>query len=150
MGHAITRITKELKADSLIFQGDLDTAWLYQFNDYPPAKAAQQYLTDNKVGKRFNGALQARLAVLPEFIRHLCWLTRCNAAMANVHFIDPEQQIVSHVCKYGNLHLSTLNKETDRLLKSFIDESEFQYNDEEGCYWQYGKDSAIRGRRTVI
>ena len=133
-----------------IFLGDTETPWLYQDNDYKPVKAAKEYLTFHKIGKRFNGALQVDTAELPTFINHLAWLTRCNAALPTVHFIDKGQNIVGSICKYGNLHLDTLNEQTDKVIALLVESSKFEFGDKNSCYNLFGKTSAISGRQTVV
>lgn len=71
MGKQLAKMTELLGTDSLIFLGDTDIPWLYRNMEYKPAKEAQLYLTGNKIGKKFNGALQVHLSELPVFIRHL-------------------------------------------------------------------------------
>jgi len=146
---ALSELTKGLGYDTLIFLGDTERAWLYQDNDYKPVKGAQQYLIDNKIGKRFNGALQIDLSELPTFVKHLAWLARCNAALPYIHFTDTRQNIIGSICKYGNLHIDTLNEKTDKLFKILIDKTPLRYLDG-NCYNQFGKTSAIAGRQTVV
>jgi hypothetical protein len=110
LGTEVTKLAEALHTDTLLFLGDTETPWLYQDNDYKPVKEAQAYLIASKVGKRFNGALQVNTAELPTFIKHLAWLTRCNAALPCFYFIDERQTIVGSICQYGNLHLDTLNE----------------------------------------
>jgi hypothetical protein len=150
LGIEVTKLVRVLQADRLIFLGDTETPWLYQHNDYKPAKEAQEYLADKKVGKRFNGALQVDTAELPTFIKHLAWLTRCNAALPYFHFVDQGQNIIGHICQYGNLHLDTLKEQTDETLKQFMDNSNFKYGDHNSCSNWFGKTSAISGRQTVV
>ena len=149
LGLELSRLAKEMKADTLIFLGDTDTSWLYQENDFKPAKEAFQFLVDNKVGKKFNGALQTDIATLPIFIKHLSWLTRCNAALPYIYFSDPGQNFIGNICKYGNLHFSTLHAKSDNALKDFILKSKFKFL-HDPCYNQFGKTSAISGRRSVV
>ena len=150
LGLELTRMVKAFDCGALIFLGDAKTPWLYQNNDYNPVKVAQNYLTANKLGKRFNGAIQPGTSELPTFIKHLAWLTRCNASLPIFHFIDSSQNILGHICKYGNLHLRTLNKHQDNLFKAFMERSKFQYTDRTGCYNWFGKSSAMPGRRIVL
>ena len=149
-GIGLTKLTKDLSYDTLLFMGDTELSWLNQNNDYRPAKEAQQYLINNKVGKRFNGALQVHNSELPTFIKHLSWLTRCNASLPYFHFIDSGQNVVGHICKYGNLHIDTLKEGTSTLLKKAISKSSFKYLDANNCYNQFGKSSAIPGRRIIV
>jgi hypothetical protein len=150
LGMELTNLAKKLQVEGLVFLGDTETPWLYQYNDYKPVKAAQEYLTANKVGKQFNGAIQMSIPDLPVFISHLAWLTRCNAALPYFYFIDAGQNILGNICKYGNLHLDTLNEQSDKLVSAFVDKSKFKYGDENSCYNWPGKTSAIRGRRIVV
>ena len=150
LGIELNKLTKALQAHTLIFLGDTEIPWLYQFNDYKPVKEAQEYLTANKISKRFDGALQVDTSELPTFTKHLAWLIRCNAALPYFYFIDEGQNIVGSICKYGNLHLDTLKEQVDKSLKTFLDSSKFEYGDKNSCYNWFSKASAISGRRTVI
>jgi hypothetical protein len=150
LGMELTELKEALLAETLIFLGDTETPWLYQDNDYKSVKEAQQYLTANKIGKGFNGALQVDTAELPTFIKHLSWLIRCNAALPCFHFTDPGQNIVGSICQYGNVHLDTLNEWADKTLKSFIESSKFEYGDTNSCNNWFGNTSAISGRQTIV
>ena len=150
VGMELKELTETLLSDTLIFLGDTETPWLYQDNVYKPVKEAQQYLTDNKIGKRFNGALQVNTAELPTFIKHLAWLIRCNAALSYFHFTDQGQNIIGSICQYGNLHLDTLSERADNILRSFIDSSKFEYGDKNSCNNSFGKTSAVAGRQTIV
>jgi hypothetical protein len=150
LGQELDKLAKELHADSLVFLGDTETPWMYQFNDYKPVKEAHEYLVSKKIGKRFNGALLVDSSELPMFIKHLAWLTRCNAALPYFYFIDPERGILGSICQYGNLHLDTLNKRTDKIVRTFVDGSKFQYGDKDSCHNWFGKTSAIHGRRIIF
>lgn len=150
LGIEVSRLTNVLKANSLFFLGDSVTPWLYQLNDYKPVQKAQQYLSDHKIGKRFNGAIEVEITELSRFIKHLSWLTRCNAALPYIYFLDPEQNILGNICKYGNLHISTLNKDADSYLNSFINKSKFLIDNETNCNWRFGQSDAIWGRKVVI
>ncbi|RYE39110.1 MAG: hypothetical protein EOP48_26180 [Sphingobacteriales bacterium] len=150
LGLEVTKLATVLQFDTLIFLGDTEIPWLYQHNDYKPAREAQEYLTSKKIGKGFNGALQVDITELPLFIKHLTWLTRCNASLPYFHFIDQGQNIIGHICKYGNLHLDTLNEQTDEISKQFVDSSRFEYGDNNSCDNWFGKTSAISGRKIVV
>jgi len=149
LGSELKKLTEEIGYDSLIFLGDSKLPWLYQDNEYKPAKEARQYLINNKLGKRFNGALQVNNSELLTFTKHLSWLTRCNATLPYIYFIDKGQNIIGNICKYGNLHLDTLNEKTDKLIRIVIGKSQFKYLDST-CYNQFGKTSAITGRQIVL
>ncbi|MGB8192289.1 MAG: hypothetical protein WCF67_10240 [Chitinophagaceae bacterium] len=150
LGIELTGLTKAFNADVLIFLGDTETPWLHQQNEYKPVQEAQQYLVANKIGKRFNGALQADTAELPVFIKHLAWLIRCNASLPYFYFTDPGNKILVTICQYGNLHLDTLNAEADKMIKAFMHSSKLQYGNNSSCYNQFGKTGAISGRQITI
>jgi hypothetical protein len=140
----------QLDTPFLVFLGDTDGPWQGQDNDYAPAKAAQQYLTDNKVGKRFNGGLSVAVADLAAFIPHFCWLTRSNAALPYFHFTDAAQSFMGEICKYGNLHVATKLQDADAPLCAAFLQKGFRHLDTESCYYPFNDTGAIPGRRTII
>lgn len=150
LGTELLKLTKQLGYSDLTFLGDTELPWLHQDNDYKPAKEAQQYLVDKKVGKRFNGALQVDNSELISFVKHLSWLTRCNASLPYFHFTDNGQNLIGNVCKYGNLHIDTLNEATNKSLNIAITKSDFIFLDGNNCFNQFGKTSAISGRRIIV
>jgi hypothetical protein len=150
LGTALTNLTTELGFDKLIFLGDLDLAWLYRNHDFKPAKEGLKYLTDNKIGKRFNGGLQVDTTELPTFIEHLAWLVRSNAILQTVHFTDPKQHIIGSICQYGNLHIYTTNKKADNLFPERIATSRLEYLPDNICYNKFSKSSAIKGRQITL
>lgn len=149
LGTELTRLIKAIEGNKLIFLGDAETPWLHQYNDYKPVKEALEYLVANNVGKRFNGAIEVDTLELPAFTKHLAWMTRCNAALPYFYFVDRDQTVLGNICSYGNLHLDTLNENSDNLVKAFLAGSKFKYGDKNSCYNWFGKSSAIRGRQTI-
>ena len=133
LGTQLASLTTYLGYKDLIFLGDSDIAWLRRFKEYKTFQEALQYLLDNKVGKRFNGALQVDIIQLPFFIKNLAWLVRTNGILPYVHFIDPGQNIIGEICQYGNLHVSTKNKTVDKKLKVAIAKSSFTYLTDGSC-----------------
>lgn len=150
LGTEVTRLAMALRSDTLLFLGDTEIPWQYQSNEYKPVKEAQEYLTSHKIGKRFNGALRADMEELPVFIKHLTWLTRCNASLPYFYFIDKDQSIIGEICQYGNLHLSILDKRTVKVFEQFMNTSRFIYGDNKSCFNRFGKKSAISGRRINV
>src|ERR1700741_1726428 len=65
LGTELASLTINLGCDNLIFLGDEDIPWLRRFKEYKIFEEALQYLVDNKIGKRFNGALQVDITELP-------------------------------------------------------------------------------------
>jgi hypothetical protein len=150
LGTELTKLITNLGCDKLIFLGDEKTAWLDRDHDYKQAKEGLQYLVDNKIGKRFNGALQVDTIQLPIFIKHLAWLVRSNAVLAYIHFIDPEQNIIGDICQYGNLHIATKTKKSDRHFKELIIKSKFKFLVDEICNNKFSKSSRIKGRSIKV
>jgi hypothetical protein len=146
LGTALTDLTTYMGFDKLIFLGDLDIAWLYRNHDFKPAKEGLNYLVENKIGKKFNGALQVDTTDLATFTKHLAWLIRSNAVLATVHFIDPGQNIIGTICQYGNLHIYTTDRKADKLFKEQITRTKLDYLTE-NCYNKFSKSSAIKGRQ---
>jgi len=150
LGGKLAKLLDAFGFETLIFLGDTDTAWLFQDSNYKPVKKALNFLKDNKVGKRFNGALQVDKKNLPTFITHLSWLSRCNAALPYFYFTDTGQNIIGTICQYGNLHIDTVNKETDVIFKDLIAKSQFDFLIDKICYNQFSKTSAIKGRQIKL
>ena len=148
---SLVKLTELMGYNHLIFLGDYKTAWRYQNNEYKPVQDALAYLVANKVGKRFNGALQVIKAELPVFIRHIFWLTRCNASLPYFHFSDLDQSIMGMVCKHGNIHLSILDEPMKQPIYDAIDETKFEYIPSgNSCENLFDKTSAIWNRQIVI
>ena len=147
LGTELVSLTKSLGCDNLIFLGDENIPWLRRFKEYKTFEEALQYLVDNKIGKRFNGALQVHITQLPIFIKHLAWLVRTNGILPYIHFIDPRQNIIGDICQYGNLHIATKTKKTDKYFKELISKSKFEYLPDVNCYNKFSKSSAIKERQ---
>jgi hypothetical protein len=150
VGIELTLLMEAMDIDSLIFLGDTDIAWLFRESDYKPAQEALQFLKDHKVGKRFNGALQVAKATLPSFIRHLCWLVRCNGVLPYIYFTDPAQRILGTICQYGNLHMNAINKTAEADLKRLIPKSKFSYLKNGKCQELFSASGTIKGRAIKV
>jgi hypothetical protein len=150
LGAELVSLANNLGFDTFIFLGDEKTAWLRRLDTYDNFQEALQYLVDNKVTKRFNGALQVKTTEIPTFIKHLVWLVRTNGILPYVHFIDPEQNIIGNICQYGNLHISTKTKTADKNFKNAIIKSSFTYLSDTSCYNKFSKNGAIKGRTITV
>ena len=129
----LTDLITHLGYDKLIFLGDTAIPWLHRDHSFKQAKEALLYLSNNKVGKRFNGALHVGRTELPIFTKHLAWLVSSNAILPYVNFLDPNQNIMGAICQYGNLHIYTLDKKVDKHLKEAIGKTGFQYLVDRTC-----------------
>lgn len=150
LGTQLVSLVNNLGYDNCIFLGDKDIAWLRRFNTHENFQEALQYLIDNKINKRFNGALQVSIATIPTFIKHLAWLVRTNGILPYVHFVDPGQHIIGNICQYGNLHISTKNKRADKRFKDAITKSEFTYLTGGSCYNKFSKSGNIKDRKIKV
>jgi hypothetical protein len=143
----LIKIVSDLGYEQLIFLGDSDIPWLRQSNAYKPAKEALQFLVENKIGKRFNGALEVDKTYLAIFLKHLYWLSRCNAVLPYIYFVDPGQNILGTICQYGNLHITIDNKKTDMFFKNIVGKSRFEFLTDRVCYERFSKGGVIKGRQ---
>ena len=150
LGSQLASLANNLGFDNFIFLGDEDIAWLRRLNTYENFQEALQYLADNKIGKRFNGALQVDTLEIPTFIKHLAWLVRTNGILPYVHFIDPSQNVIGNICQYGNIHISIKNKTADKNFKDAIAKSQFTYLTDGSCYNKFSKSGAIKSRTIVV
>jgi len=147
IGIELTGIAKEFNSNYFVFLGDdKKIAWpgltfLNMFQSAQSKKEAITYLANNKVGKRFNGALQVEVSELIEFTKHLYWLNLATINVFNVYFTDTEQNLVGHICQYGNLHIETLHEKADQLLKNFLEKSMMEFSADTKCYLKYNETS---------
>jgi hypothetical protein len=146
----LKRLCKILDFSNLLFLGDTKTAWLYQDNDYKPAKGAYNFLVDNNISKRFNGGLKVGWAKLDTFFYHFIWLTRSNASLPYFYFSDEKQNFLGHICQYGNLHVDILDKKITVHLNQAIAKTSFEYFKETHCYNQFSNFNRLSGRKTVV
>lgn len=127
LGTQLTSLVKNLGYDHLIFLGDIDIAWLKRLDTHDIFRESLHYFVDNGIDRRFKGALQVDTVELPTFIKHLTWLIRTNGLLPYVHFTDPGQNMVGTICQYGNLHISTKNKTSDKRFNDIISKSKFSF-----------------------
>jgi hypothetical protein len=149
MATEITRLIKELEQENLVFLCDLETPWLSRSHAYKYAIDAQQYLSENKIGKRFNGALQVPTGDLATFIRHLCWLVRTNAILPVVYFTDTKKSFFGTFCQYGNLHISTITEMFDTKLRKEMIKTELSFI-KTVCFDKFSKNTGLMGRSTRV
>jgi hypothetical protein len=140
----LTDLARALGYDSLNFLGDNSIPWLFREHDYKPVDLALKHLANNKVGKKFNGAIKVNIAHLPEFTKHLFWLVRCNGVVFYPHFSDPGFNIMGSICNYGNFHFSTLNKATDIAFNEAMNSIGLYFLEEPDC-----SGSEIPGRQAT-
>lgn len=150
LGTQIALLANSLGYDRLVFLGDTGIAWLRRLDKYGNFQKELQYLVDNKIGKRFNGALQVGTDELPIFIKQLSWLVRTNGIVQYVHFTDPGQNIAGSICQYGNLHISTTTKTADKRFKGIVAKSQFTYLTDTNCINKFSTKKAVKGRTITV
>jgi hypothetical protein len=125
----IPQLMKHLGISSLIFLGDIKYGWYpyYKQHDHKLVKEAVQFLKENKVGPRFNGALQVDFKDLKEFIRHLYPLTLTNALSPMLYFMDKEQNILGIIHYRGMVFISAFNKKYNKLLIESVYKTNFKF-----------------------
>lgn len=129
----LTGLLKILQYEHISFLGDSTIPWLYRDHDYSPVKKGLDYLIENKISKSFNGAIQINITDLPEFLKHLFWLVRCNGIIMYAHFSDPGFNIMASICQYGNIHFSTLNEETDLAFNKALEKTALHISSDNKC-----------------
>ena len=129
----IVDLIRRMGFRQLIFLGMTDTPWLCQTNEVPQVKEAFQYLKAQRIDESFNGGFIVDEDDLAEFLKHLFWLTRINAASTDVYFTDKAQGIIVHLCHYGNLHLFTLSRNMDELIFAKLGETQFELVEDGKC-----------------
>lgn len=129
LANQVTLLYKNLKIDKLVFLGDTKSYWISkrmaERKDYKPLTNAVTFMTDNKIGKRFNGAIEVDFEEFKTFIKHFYVMTRCEAAFSYYHFMDKGQNIIGYIHYDGELRIDTLNKKADNLFLKAIRETKF-------------------------
>ncbi|WP_419700146.1 hypothetical protein [Mucilaginibacter sp. NFX135] len=129
----LSKLIQVLNFDHLSCLGDANIPWLFRDHDYKPVKEGLDYLVQKKVSKSFSGALKVDVVDLPDFLRHIFWLVRCNGVVFIPHFSDSEFNVLISICQYGNIHFSTLNKEADIVFNEAILQTELYIPDDNKC-----------------
>jgi hypothetical protein len=119
--------------EELIFLAETEMPWLSQKSDVEQVKDAFQYFHAQKIDLTFNGGLIVEYIEVFEFVKHLFWLTRLNAAFPIVYFTDRNQGLIGNLCKYGNLHIFTISEDIDKILPTLVNESQFKLTEGLTC-----------------
>jgi hypothetical protein len=147
LANALTSFAKLMQSDELLFLGCGTTPWLYQEAKHKAAIRAVCFLTDNKINKRFNGAIVLKLPEQKEFIKHLFWLTRCHGSFPEVYFMDKQQQFVGNICRYGNIHLYLTEKTQEEQYLKAAAAAGFEFLETFPCTERFGSN---RARQLVV
>ena len=132
----INGVFEKLNIDKLVFLGDTKYPWITKSSaertDYKPLTNALTYLTENKIGKRFNGAIEVDISELLIFIQHFYIMTMCDASFGYFHFMDTGQNLIGYIHYSGELRIDTLNKKIDKLFLDTIRKTKFKDELREG------------------
>ena len=133
----ITSIFEKLNIDKLVFLGDTKYPWISKLSaertDYSPLTNALTYLTENKIGRRFNGAIEVDISETLIFIQHFYTMTMCDASFAYFHFMDKGQNLIGYIHYSGELRIDTLNKKIDTEFLKVIGTTKFKNEPREGA-----------------
>ena len=145
LGKELFSFCSGLKSNSFIFLGDEKLAWRFREGKYDNFKNGMKYFASENIMKTFSGGLVVGENDMVQFIKHLADLVAINGLIQYVHFTDEFQNIIGSICKYGDIHVSIMNKHSDILFKNAVSDTKFEFLDER-CYSQF----EIEGRRPTI
>ncbi|WP_460569959.1 hypothetical protein [Flaviaesturariibacter terrae] len=122
--NGLTELLQLMSINEVLFFGDTSAPWLFRqgpFQDH--VRAARMYLRKLGAAKNYTGGFVVESTELLSFLPHIFWLTRANAVSFDVNFIDRNETILCHPCKYFNLHFSTRTPGSDKAFKKAIPKS---------------------------
>jgi len=145
LGKELFNLCVRLKSKRFIFLGDEKLAWKFRDGKYKNFNKGMSYLANEGIKKTFSGALVVGGENMVEFVKHLTNLTAVNGLIQYVHFIDESQQIIGSICQYGDIHITTMNEDGDKLFIKAISNTKFEFVTGK-CYSQFD----IKGRRPTM
>lgn len=150
LGTELVSLMQVFNTGTLIFIGDEDIAWLRRWETYNNFQDSLKYLADQKIGKRFSGALIVDVTEISLFVKHLMWLVQTNGVLPYVHFTNPGQQFIGSFCQYANLHFSVLNRKADDILKTLLNNTSFELLKVKNCVNKFSASNKIKGRTVIV
>ncbi|MDQ0639409.1 hypothetical protein QF042_002974 [Pedobacter sp. W3I1] len=145
LGKEMSSLCTALKSGTLIFLGDEKLAWRFREGKYKNFKKGMKYLANEGIKKIFAGGLVVGEGSMVQFIKHLANLIAINGLIPYVHFTDEAQNIVASICKYGNVHVSVRNEDSNNLFKNVVSNTRFEFL-EGKCYSHF----EIKGRKSAM
>ena len=125
----LPKLYENLNVENLIFFGDNNRNWISKFTEEREDDKllidSVDYFNNNKVGKRFNGAVKVSRAELPEFIKHFFVLTRCDGDFAYYHFLDDKENVLGFIHYSGEIRFDILNQKTEKMFVEEIKKTKF-------------------------
>ena len=146
----LVNLMKNLKANYIVCMGDVNIAWLRRLNTYENFQEALQYLVDNKIGKRFNGALQVTVKQLPIFIKHLAWLGGQMGSYPTFTSLTQDKILSETFANMETFIFQQRSRAADKSFKDAIAKSSFTYLTDGSCYNKSSKSGAIKGRTIIV
>ena len=117
-------------------------------NKFKPLKEAYKKLEKIVGNNTYKETFEIDTNSLPDFIEILFWIIRCDPSVAEYIFLfDKDEQVLIHLCKYGNIHLTEFNKEQlteDKIIElgwTIIDGQEYD---------NFTSDGIIKGRQIKV
>lgn len=129
----VTFLIQKLRITELVFLGETEMGWFSQDSNAEQVKDAYYYFQTQDVGRKYGGGFIVDIEDLPQFVKHLFWLTRLNASFPIVYFIDKGQGMLGNLCKYGNLHINILKEQISESFPDAVNNSKFEYQEGWQC-----------------
>ena len=145
LGKELSSLCSGLKSGSFIFLGDEKLAWRFREGKYKNFKKGMEYFAGMGIKKTFSGALAVPKDDMTEFVKYLTDLTAINGLIQYVHFIDESQNIIGSICKYGDIHITTMNEHANNQFIQAVSDTNFEFVDGR-CYSQFD----IKDRRPTL
>ncbi|QNN44229.1 hypothetical protein [Pedobacter roseus] len=136
LGKQLSDLCAGLKSGSLIFLGDEKLAWRFREGKYKNFKKGMEYFANQGIKKTFSGGLAVGTDDMVEFVKYLTDLTAVNGFIQYVHFINESQNIIGSICNYGDIHITTMNKDGNELLIQAVSNTKFEFVNGK-CYSQF-------------
>lgn len=136
LGKELSDLCTGLKSGCLIFMGDEKLAWRFREGKYKNFKKGMEYFASEGIKKTFSGGVAVGADDMVEFVKYLTDLTAVNGLIQYVHFIDESQNIIGSICNYGDIHITTMNKNGDELFIQAVSNTKLEFVNGK-CYSQF-------------
>jgi len=146
----ITVVFRRLKLQTFLVMGAQETAWRFRQRRYTDSKVSStmEFFTQSGIRPRFNGAVLLSLEDFPIWFKHVSYLVRVNALGPEVHFLDITQSLYFSPCKYGNVHLTIVDKLLVKPFQTEINRRELIPISPGDCVSRFNNNNGIPGRQT--
>ena len=109
LGESLEKLRLRAGNEELFVLGDWPTPWLSQTNDYPPVKAAWDWLGE-RIDDDFSGGFMLKGTELIQFILRLFWLTRGNMSLPEFMLSFPNYKTILSICQHGVVHVESYDQ----------------------------------------